>query len=397
MAPFWRRREERSYDGPSYNLGDPALAEYLGLAGRNDAGVSVNESSALGFTAVWRAVSIVSGTIAGLPLKTYRRDDQGNRVQVPSVFDNPGGRFFTPFEFKELVLVHLLLHGNAYLLHVYTEAGTLDSFFPLHPSMVSVRYVKDAGFLYDVTADGTSKTYTADDLTHIRGMSTEGLKGLSPIAVARNAIGTGIAGDKAAARMFSSGMLIGGLVTPDESLTEEQATEAITGLKSKLTGTANAGDLVLINASLKVQPWTMTAEDGQFIQTRVHQIEEIARIFGVPPHLLGQTEKQTSWGTGVQEQNRGLARYTLAPWTSRIEERFSQLLAQPRFVEFDYSGLLQAAPEIEIPLLIQQVQAGLLTIDEARKIRNLPPIETPSSPEQPPAEPVPTAPEGEAA
>jgi HK97 family phage portal protein len=137
---------------------------------------------------------------------------------------------------------------------------------------------------------------------------------------------------------------------------------------------SDPGDILFLNAQLKFTPWTIPPVDAQFIESRVHQIEEVARIFGIPPHLLGQTEKQTSWGTGVAEQNRGLARYTLMGWTSRIEQRLSTLLSRPTICEFDYAGLLQPAPEVEIPLLIQQVEAKLLTLDEARRIRNLPPL-----------------------
>lgn len=380
--------ETRSLVGPDISLSDPALMEYLGLGGYNDAGVPVTEASSLGFTAVWRAVSIISGTIAGLPLKSYRNvkvkvdDGEGEvdgirRVQTPSFLDNPGGSWLTPFELKEIALVHLLLHGNAYLLHVLNGAGSVDSLMPIHPSCVTVEWDKKLSRrTYEITGmprpDGDP--FTEAHLTHVMGLGTDGLKGLSPITVARNAIGTGLAGDQAAARMFSSGMLIGGLVTPKEDLDPDQATEAITDLKARISGVRNAGDLVLANAALSVQPWTMSAEDAQFIQTRAHQIEDVARIFGVPPHLLAQTEKQTSWGSGVESQNRGLARYTLAPWTSRLEQRLSRLLPQPRFCEFEYAGLVQASPEDEIRLLIEQVNAGLLLPNEARAIRNLPPI-----------------------
>lgn len=391
--------ETRAYDGPSFSVGDPALMEYFGLAGRNDAGVAVTEHSSLGFTAVWRAVQIIAGTIAGLPLKTYRnvevRDADGvlttgRRELVPSFLNNPGGSFLTPYEFKELVLVHLLLHGNAYLLHVLNGAGTINSLMPIHPSLVTVDWDKDLACRVYRIPSIREREFTELELTHVMGLGTDGLKGLSPISLARNAIGTGLAGDQAAARMFSSGLLIGGLVTPDGDMDPDQQTEALSALKARISGVRNAGDLVLSNAALKVQPWTMSSEDAQFIQTRVHQVEEVARIFGVPPHLLGQTEKQTSWGAGVSEQNRGLARYTLAGWTSRLEERLSRLLPSPRFCEFEYAGLLQAAPEVEIPLLIAQVNAGLLTQDEARAIRNLPPLPKPETPAQGPETPIET-------
>lgn len=384
--PLWNRKETAAAApaeerAQTYTLADNALAEYLGMGGTVDAGVSVNESSALGLTAVWRSVQLISGTVAGLPLKTYRRGDDESRERIPSAFDNPGGDLFTPFEFVELVCAHLLLHGNAFLLHLKNEAGTRAGLFPIHPSLVSVEWAPD-GFtrVYTVSyAAGEKRTYTDDDLTHVMGMSTDGLRGLSPISVARNAIGTGLAGDKAAARMFGNGMLLGGLVSSDEKLDKEQAEAIKSNLTAKMSGAHNAGDIAVVNASLKFSPWTMPAKDAQFIESRVHQIEEVARIFGVPPHLLGQTEKQTSWGAGVAEQNLGLARYTLAPWTTRIEQRLSRLLPAKQFVEFDYKGLLQPDPAAEIALLISQIQAGLMTANEARRVLNMPPLPAPAA------------------
>lgn len=366
-----------------FSITDPAFASWLGLSGSTYAGPIVNERSALGFTAVYRAVSIVSGTIAGLPLKSYRTDKEtGQRVQVDSFMDDPGMPVnLTPFEWVELVMIHLLLHGNAYLQHVYGGAGQVVGLNPLHPQCVAVRRVEEPWLKeFDVSLDNGSRvTLTPLDLTHIPALGTDGLKGLSPIQVMRQAIGTGLAGDEAAARIFSNGMLIGGIVSGDAGLTKEQADEIRAGLKAKLAGADKAGDIAVVNASLKFDRWMMNADDAQFLETRVHQVEEVARIFGVPPHLLGQTEKQTSWGTGVSEQNRGLARYTLAPWTTRLEQRLSELLTRPTTCEFEYAGLLQPSPQEEIELLIQQVDAGLLTVDEARRIRNLPPLTAPAT------------------
>jgi HK97 family phage portal protein len=281
-------------------------------------------------------------------------------------------------------MVHLCVHGNAYLLHQYNDAGALASLFPLHPSMVHVKNEPGIGRVFTVNIPGEdwgqNLELTEEDITQVMGMSLDGLTGLSPISICRNSLGAGLAADKAAARQFASGLMIGGLVTSDENLEEDDARAVVAGLKAKMGGVNNAGDLAFVNASLKISPWSMTSEDAQFLESRVHQVEEVARILGIPPHLLGQTEKQTSWGTGVAEQNRGLARYTLRNYTTPFEQRCSKLLSNPRFVEFEYKGLLQAAPEQEIPLLISQVQAGLLTMDEARGILNLPPLEASDAP-----------------
>ena len=381
MTPWRARALVRNAPriGPSHSIGDPALAEYLNSGGWNESGESVTERSALAFTAFWRGVQIIAGTIAGLPLKTYS-DGNGERVEVRSIFDDPCPQYFTRFEWVQLVMVHLCVHGNAYLLHQYNEAGALASLFPIHPSMVRVKHEKEIGRIFTVSIQGEeAMELTDEDMTQVMGMSLDGLTGLSPISICRNSLGAGLAADKAAARQFASGLMIGGLVTSDENLSEDDAKSVVAGLKAKMGGANNAGDLAFVNASLKIEPWTMTAEDAQFLESRVHQVEEVARILGIPPHLLGQTEKQTSWGTGVAEQNRGLARYTLRNYTTPFEQRCSRLLSNPRFVEFEYKGLLQAAPEQEIPLLISQVSGGLLTLAEARGVLNLPALETESS------------------
>lgn len=364
--------EARSQIGPELGLSDPALADYLGIGGLNDAGVTVTESSALGLTAAYRSVRLIADTVAAMPMKSYR-DVDNRRESVKSIFDNPGGSLLTPYAWKQLTTTYMALHGAAPLLHLYNQAGALDSLLPLHPSMVEVEYDRFTnGRRFKVSADGTTKTFTEADLTYVMAFSLDGIRGASPISLLRNAIGTGLAGDMAAARMFSSGMLIGGLVTPAEDMDPDQATSAITDLKARISGTRNAGDLVLVNAALKVQAWTMTSEDAQFLESRQYGVEEVARIWGVPKELLSASGA-TSWGSGIQELVRGFARFTLPAYTTPMEEAFSRLLARPRFVEFEYAGLLKGTPAEEIDLLIKQVDAGLLTPDEARAIRNLPP------------------------
>lgn len=175
--------------------------------------------------------------------------------------------------------------------------------------------------------------------------------------------------------MFGSGLTVSGMVTPDDDFDPDEADEIKAQVNQALTGVENAGEIAVINRRLKFTQMSMSAQDAQFLESRQFSIEEIARWFGVPPFELMQTEKQTSWGTGIESQQRGLGRTTLAPWATRLEQRLSWLLPNPRFVEFDFAGLERPTPEAEIDLLIKQVNAGLLTLNEARAIRNLPPVE----------------------
>lgn len=394
VAGFWRKVllgpdvvEHRAEQYP-LRLDDGTFADWMGW-GPTIAGVAVSQQGSLSLASVYRAVSLISGTVATLPLKSYRDQPDGTRVRVDSFLDTPGGRDgLTQFEWTEVVLVHLLLWGNAYLNHQVGGAGQLVGLIPLHPSAVDVKPVKtkeeESRFFpwrkyFTVTlTDGSQKDLTPMELTHITALSTDGVKGLSPIELNRQAIGTGLAGDQAAARMFKSGMFVSGLVTTeDDDVDTDEAAAIAAGLQAKVAGVDNAGKLAFVNRNLRFTPWTMPATDAQFIESRIHQVEEVSRIFGVPPHLLGQTEKQTSWGTGVTEQNRGLSRYTLMPWTSRIEQRLSRLLPNKQMCEYDYAGLLQGSAQEELQMLMDQVAAGILTVDEARRVRNLEPLNAP--------------------
>lgn len=376
MGWLRRRKQERA----QISIGDPAFLDFFGM-GRNLAGISVGEFSSLGVSSFWRAVSVLTGTVAALPLKTYR-DVAEVRQRARSFLDDPAGfEGQTPYEWVETVMAHLIIHGNAYLVHVHGGAGQILGLLPVHPTAVSVELRPDlpGGKLFNVTLiDGTQRTFTAVDLTHIPSLRTDpnGI-GLSLLSVARNSMGTSIAADNSASRMFANGALISGLVTPadGEDITEADAKQIKQGLRANMLGHENAGDIAVINRKLKFDRWSMSNEDAQFLESRRFQVEEVSRWTGVPPHLLMDMERQSSWGTGLIEQNQAFARFTLQPWTTRIEQRLSRLLPAPRFVEFDYTGLVRPTPAEEVRLLLEEVNGGLISLNEARAVRNMPPVE----------------------
>lgn len=368
--------------GPQMSIQNPS--GWLGMQPLG-AGVPVTEETALGSTAFYRGVSVIASTIAALPLETFRTADDGERNRVASVFDNPGAQFFTPFEWVELVMVHLVLHGNAYLLHMFNDAGALTGFFPIHPHLVQPEWVtnesgKIVGKRFKSNVSGVDTYHDETQMTHIMGLGTDGLRGLSVLTVARNAIGTGLAGDQAAARMFANGMLVGGLVsTDDPSLSKEDGKALIADLKARLTGSNNAGDIALVNASLKFSPWTMSAEDAQFLESRQYQVEEVSRLLGVPKVLLSE-DGASSWGTGIGQLLAYMQKTTFIPWTTRVQQRLSRLLPEPRHCEFSYAGLLQGTPMEQTQLLAAQLAAQIITIDEARAALNLAPMNPPALP-----------------
>ena len=389
IREVWRGALARLRADRSVSISDPRAVELLsgGAYYPNYSGVEVTERTALALSAVFRAVALISGTVASLPLRTIRGTPVG-QLQIKSFMDCPGGEYgLQPFSWKEMVLVHLTLHGNAYLAKVYNALGMVVGLEPIHPLCVntrwSTRHERESGEVVGMKVhtatmiDGTVMRFDHRTMIHIMYITLDGLVGLSPIQVARNSLGTAIAGDRAAATLFNQGAMMSGIVTPSDEYLDEESGEVDKvreELRRNAGGWENAGQLAVVNRKLQFTPWSISAEDLQFLGSRQFQIEEIARWFGVPPHLLMQTEKQTSWGQGVESQNRAMGRTVLLPWTLRVEEPLSCLLPRGSWVEFDFSGLERPTPESEINLLIQQTNAGIITINEARRIRNLPPL-----------------------
>jgi HK97 family phage portal protein len=359
----------------SYSISDPALVAMLGYGVPGTP--SVSEHTALTLSGVYRAVSLISGAIASLPLRTLARSAGGTQVRANSFLDSPGMDRLTPFEWKELVVRYLLLHGAAPLQHIYGGGGQLVGLNPLHPLGVEVDAddARPGGRRFTVRPQGQApRTFDATTMTYVMGPSLDGVMGISPITAARLSMGTGLAGERTALRMHTNGAQISGVITPkdDNSLMPDDAKALKEIVDRSIVGTDNAGDVVVLNRALDFKPWQMSAVDSQFLQSRTFSIDEVGRWFGVPPHLLGLTEKSTSWGRASPSRTAGLHRYTLSPWTERIQDRLSPLVSARKSVEFDYAGFLASSPQDEIELLIAQVNAGLLTLNEARRIRNLP-------------------------
>lgn len=350
-------------------------------------GEVVGETSTMGISAMYRAVSLIAGSLGMLPFESFRSNGDGRPERVGSVFDDPDGPDGqTPYEWKETAIANLVLQGEAIALKVRNVAGTIVRLPLIHPGFVQVSLpnVGDyqagnlpvGGLWFDISLpNGTRARFDGYDVFYIPGLSLDGKRGCSLLTYARASLSTTIASNKAAGKMFANGAMISGMATPDD---DEDILDDVPKIRRDLDravlGTDNAGKIAVIARRLKFTPWTMTAADAQFLQSRQFQIEEVSRWTGVPPHLLMQTEKQTSWGTGVDEQNRALGRTVLATWGTRVEQRASRVLASPRYCRFDFAGLERPSPDREIALDLDQVKAGVMTIDEYREKRGWKPL-----------------------
>jgi HK97 family phage portal protein len=383
---WWRRaaRSERATErSASFSVSDPALLAALGRV----PGEVISAHGAMSLSAWYRGVALIAGSIASLPLRTIEESPDGTRTPVGSFLDTPGGDMLNPFAWKEACLIYLLNHGNLYLQHRYNGAGALSSLYPVHPFCVVPEWddTRPGGKVFHVNVTrmvggrAISESYDLDasSMTQIMGPSLDGLYGLSPITMARLSLGTTAAGEKAANRQFTNGGLISGMVTPiaDEELDPTEAAKIKEDIEVRVLGAENAGSIPVINRKLQFSPWQLSAADAQFIESRTFQVIEISRWLGVPPHLLSETEKATSWGSGIAEQNQGLARYTLMPWTKRIDAALTPLITNPRrCAEFDYDQFVKPSPVDETTMLNTAVNGGWMTPNEARARRGLPPI-----------------------
>jgi HK97 family phage portal protein len=333
----------------------------------------------MGISAVLRAVSLISSTIAALPLRTYERDGE-DRVRIPSVFDDPypGLDGMTPFAWSETILMHLLLWREAFLWHDQMDRqGNVTVYRPILPSAFHIVRKNGARrFFFNDPITGEEQEVGSDQVTYIPGPSLDAHRGHPLLYGARAIFSGAISGDKAAAQMLRRGIRLAGLVTPGEGedIDPTEGEAIVEQLRMSTTGHENAGDIAFVNRRLKLDPWMATNVEAQWHETRQDVNQAVGQIFGVPPHLLNDTEKQTSWGTGVAEQNLSLARYTLMGWSTRIEEVLSMRLPAAQFCEYDYKGLLQGTPTEEAALLIQYREAGIMDVDEVRKVINLPPL-----------------------
>ena len=355
----------------------PGVPEYSGISigqladafdfGAGDDG-RVRASNVLGLTAYWRGVSLIAGTIAGLPIKGHRETAEGKKPA--DTFLTDPSPLFTRIEFYRLVLTDLLIHGNHFSRILFNGAGIPSGLDPIRPTDVTVK-VENGRLTYEIHGK-TREILAEDEVWHLRGLTTDGIVGLSPVAMCRTSLEIGRSAELAGSKLFKRGMMLGGIVSPKEAMTREQAESAQRDWETRASGVKNAHNTVVSSMAVTWQPLTMANEDAQWLESRMFSVEDVARILGVPPHLLMQTDKQTSWGSGVAEQNEGLARYTLRPWTDLIEASLDRL--EPDIGhEFAYGALLRPSTTLRYQAYQMALSSGWMTIDEVRDLEDLPP------------------------
>lgn len=378
------RLSRRSLENPSTPISDAGLAEWLS-GGKKYAGVSLTEKSVYGIPAYFRGVVLVAGTLASLPVKVYKNGTR-ERVRQSTVLSAPNPRQ-TPTAFRLTTYANAITWGNGYALKVRDGAGVVAQTWPIHPSKIRVETVTpdDAApdgkvFLY-TDPKGQQRVLTSWEVFHLPYVSIDGVQGMSALQCFRRSLSIGLAAEEAAGATFANGSRLSGVLTTSDSLDEPTAKRWKARWRELYSGPQSAGDIAIIDNGGDFKSITIPPNDAQLLESRKWTVTEIARMVGVPPHMLGDVDRSTSWGTGIESQFIGWVQTGLGLWIKLAEEVFTADLLPggwndgPWYAEHDLNGLLRGDSATRAQYYHQQITDGQMTRNEGRARENLEPVD----------------------
>ena len=358
---------------------------YTFFMGGSTAGKNVNERSAMQMTAVYACVRILSEAIAGLPLHMYRYKDEGGKEKATGhtlyhlLHDEPNPEM-TSFVFRETLMTHLLLWGNAYAQIIRNGKGEVIALYPLMPNRMEVNRDTN-GMLYYVyqkssddapTMEGSSVILSPSEVLHVPGLGFDGLVGYSPIAMAKNAIGLSMAAEEYGAKFYANGAAPSGVLEHPGVL--KDPAKVRDSWNAAFGGSSNSHKVAVLEEGLKYTPISISPNEAQFLETRKFQIDEIARIFRVPPHMVGDLEKSSF--SNIEQQSLEFVKYTLDPWVVRWEQSLSRALLSETekknyFFKFNLEGLLRGDYQSRMQGYSIGIQNGFMCPNDVRELENL--------------------------
>ena len=358
---------------------------YTFFMGGSTAGKNVNERSAMQMTAVYACVRILSEAIAGLPLHMYRYKDEGGKEKATGhtlyhlLHDEPNPEM-TSFVFRETLMTHLLLWGNAYAQIIRNGKGEVIALYPLMPNRMEVNRDQN-GMLYYVyqkssddapTMEGSSVILSPSEVLHVPGLGFDGLVGYSPIAMAKNAIGLSMAAEEYGAKFYANGAAPSGVLEHPGVL--KDPAKVRDSWNAAFGGSSNSHKVAVLEEGLKYTPISISPNEAQFLETRKFQIDEIARIFRVPPHMVGDLEKSSF--SNIEQQSLEFVKYTLDPWVVRWEQSLSRALLSETekknyFFKFNLEGLLRGDYQSRMQGYSIGIQNGFMCPNDVRELENL--------------------------
>lgn len=362
-----------------------AGSNYTFFMGGSSSGKNVTERSAMQMTAVYSCVRILAEAVAGLPLHFYRYKDDGSKEKATDhtlyklLHDEPNPEM-SSFVFRETLMTHLLLWGNAYAQIIRNGKGEIIALYPLMPNKMQVDRDENGEIYYIYqrsndeakTIEGSTVYLRKTDVLHIPGLGFDGLVGYSPIAMAKNAIGLAIATEEYGAKFFANGAAPSGVLEHPGTIKDPSRVRE--AWQSQFGGSGNSGKVAVLEEGMKYTPISISPEQAQFLETRKFQINEIARIFRVPPHMVGDLEKSSF--SNIEQQSLEFVKYTLDPWVIRWEQSLSRSLLSndeknSYFFKFNVEGLLRGDYQSRMNGYAIARQNGWMSANDIRELENL--------------------------
>ena len=366
----------RARDKPQDSV-SAAPVFYFGTSG---SGKSVTVQSAIQLSTVYACVRVISETVASLPLGVYEAAKEGNeKAQDHPLYrllhDEPNSEM-TSFVFREVMLAHLLLYGNSYSQIIRSGKNQVVGLYPLLPDHMDVDRDSKGNLTYTyTTSDGKTVVIKPKDVLHIPGLGFDGVMGYSPIALEKNAIGLGIASEEYGSKFFSNGARPSGILTHPNTVKNPKALRD--SWNSAYGGSSNSNRVAILEEGMKFEPIAIPNNEAQFLETRKFQVDEICRIFRVPPHLVGNLEHATF--SNIEHQSIDFAVHTIRPWLVRIEQAMNRALFSDQetgrfYVQFNIDGLMRGDYKSRMEGYAIARQNGWMSANDIRALENQNPI-----------------------
>lgn len=353
------------------------LGEDLNIS--NKAGVVVNEETAMRTSAVYACVRVIAETVASLPLPLYKRLPRGKEKAtyhpLYTILHDMPNSDMTSFSFRETMMTHLLLWGNAYA-QITKRGNQIVELWPLHPAYVRIeREPVTNKLIYKYTSGTQEIIYTGEQILHIQGLSIDGIKGLSPISMARETIGLAQATEEFGSRFFSNGARPGGVLQHPGIVKDPERLRK--SWEEVYKGVQNSHKIAVLEEGMQYKEIGIPPNDAQFLETRKFQLNEICRIFRVPPHLIGDLERATF--SNIEHQSIDFVVHTIRPWLVRWEQAIQKALIPEEeraiyFAKFTVDGLLRGDFKTRMDGYAVGRQNGWYSANDIRDLEELNPI-----------------------
>lgn len=359
------------------------LEEAIRSGSSSLSGAAVTPNSAMRVATVYACVRIRSGAVATLPLHIKRRVDERTREDASDsplwkVMRRRPNRWQTPSQFRRMLQAHLMLRGNAYAMIVRSRGNILE-LVPLHPDRVECTQNDDLSLAYVYTRkDGRRVALKQAEVFHLVGLTLDGVHGISAIAYARETIGLSLAMEDHGATVFKNGARVSNVLRHPGKLGKEGLEFLKASLDDYRAGGESEGKALILEEGMDVTPLSMTAQDAQWIESRKFSRTDIAMFFGVPPHMIGDTEKSTSWGTGIEQQSIGFVTWTLEDDLTMWEEAINRDLIgedETLYARFNRAALVKGDIKARWEAYVKGLQWGVVSPNEVRTLEDLNPRE----------------------